>query len=49
MGLQHFPFENVNGHLKALFHGTKDMSKQVMVLFSDCVLFYVDTYPPAHA
>lgn len=29
-----FPFENVNGHLKALFHGTKDMSKQVYTYYT---------------
>lgn len=28
-----FHFENANGYLKYLFHGTRDMTKQVYIYF----------------
>ena len=31
-----FSFENMNGQLKLLFHGTKNMSKQVSIQLYDC-------------
>lgn len=36
-----FTFETMNGHLKKLFHGTRDMTKQVILaqkLYYVCVL-----------
>lgn len=40
-----FSFESMNGHLKALFHGSRDMSKQVGLIirshFNALLLFFI--------